>query len=381
MEFNPKIIKSLLKKLKETNLPFYIYDTLSIKNNCQSILSIPYKNKAVHFASMANSSPKYIKIVKQCGLNIFVNSVPHLRLAQKLGYKNRTIVYTSSGMDLPTMKLVNESRALVNLDSVNQVKLWQKNFKNKKFGIRYNIAGVVEPKSTRAGYFIGKNSRLGLTFDEIKSLENKNLVYGLHLYVGTDLYDVEYFMACYKALAEVGKYFPGLNYLDFGGGFGINDSDGKMFSFKEYGEMITELMDFYSKEHKKVLKLILEPGRIIGGNAGYFVCKVTDIKHRNNTQLVGVNASSVQFPRPLFYPDDSYHPIQVVGKSKNIKFNNKMSTSVTGCSTYSRDYLATNQNLPEIDIGDVLVFGNAGSYCASSFTNFLGFPKPKEYFV
>jgi diaminopimelate decarboxylase len=59
----------------------------------------------------------------------------------------------------------------------------------------------------------------------------------------------------------------------------------------------------------------------------------------------------------------------------------KKPTLVYGCSTYSRDIFANKTELPELKIGDVVVFGNAGSYCASSHMQFLGFQKPKEYFV
>jgi diaminopimelate decarboxylase len=140
-------------------------------------------------------------------------------------------------------------------------------------------------------------------------------------------------------------------------------------------------MNVVSEKHGRSIKMILEPGRIIGSSAGYFVCKVTDIKKRNGNILLGVNASSVQFPRPLFYPDTARHPAILLHNREVMNSHETQLTSVYGCSTYSRDFLTRDIQLPHAEIGDIIVLGNAGSYSRSSYTEFLGFPKPKEIFV
>jgi diaminopimelate decarboxylase len=124
------------------------------------------------------------------------------------------------------------------------------------------------------------------------------------------------------------------------------------------------------------IQLLLEPGRIIGAEAGFLAVRVTDVKHRNGRQLVGVNASSAQFTRPLLYPDDAYHPVfRLNGLDGPL-----VDTSVYGCSTYSRDFLAHDIQLPEVEEEEWLVFSLAGSYCASSYTRFLGFEQIEEIF-
>ena len=50
-------------------------------------------------------------------------------------------------------------------------------------------------------------------------------------------------------------------------------------------------------------------------------------------------------------------------------------------ATYARDFLARDTNLPETEIGDWVLLGNAGSYCASAHTRFLGFPPAEEIFL
>ncbi len=364
----------------DVSAPYYIYFKKKIIENIKKFQNINYQNKSIHFATMANINREFLSVLKNESIKVFVNSLNHLNEAMKAGYKNDDIIFTASALSGETMKIISDNNIFVNLDSLSQVKKWEELIPDKPFGIRVNIGDNVKPHESDAGFFIGKNSRLGVTIDELMSLKNNPEVECLHLYAGTDIMDVNYLLDCYQEIIKVAHYFPNLKSLDFGGGFGIDDNDtNSSFNFENYGYRLDELMSKASRQLKKNLKLILEPGRIIGGNSAFFVCKVTDVKIRNDVQLIGVNASSTQFPRPLFYPDKAHHPVYYIGNNNNSK--NKLISSVYGCSTYSRDFLAKNIKLPPARDNDIIIFGNAGSYCSSLVTSFLGFPKPEEYFI
>jgi diaminopimelate decarboxylase len=141
------------------------------------------------------------------------------------------------------------------------------------------------------------------------------------------------------------------------------------------------LMEEVSLKRERSIKLILEPGRIIGGEAGYFVCQVTDVKEREDRIFVGVNASTAQFTRPLIYPESANHPVNIIRNGSLLEEENKVNTTIYGCSTYSSDIFCKDKRLPHLSIGDQVIFANAGSYCASSYCEFLGFDKPKEVFI
>jgi diaminopimelate decarboxylase len=344
-------------------------------------MNIPYSPKSIHFALMANSTPQFIRLVKEAGLKVFVNSLLHLEIVRKLGFKGKEIVYAASAMDTKTMKRVRSCNAVVIMDSMGQFERWRALFPEVGVGIRCNIGTLVEPKKTLAGYFIGKKSRLGFTIDAIEQLKGNSAVKGLHIYVGTNILDIDYFLNCYSHITRLAILFPELEFLDFGGGFGLGENSSHKIDMNIYGQKVTELMDQLSDKLGRRIKLMLEPGRIIGGDAGYFVCKVVDIKMQGDHQLIGVNASCVQFPRPLFYPDSAYHPTSILAGNGSQKGSNKLTSSIFGCSTYSRDFLARNISLPETAIGDLVVLGYAGSYCSSAHTKFLGFPEAEEFFL
>lgn len=361
--------------------PFYLYDTEIIRQNCSRFLSIPYPAKSIHFAMMSNSTPQFLEIIRAAGLNIFVNSRVHLGRATQLGYHGEEIVFAASAMDETTMIEVKQSGAIPILDSLGQLNKWFALYPDTRVGIRCNIGELVVPKNTLAGYFLGKESRLGFTIDSISKLKGNPNISGLHIYVGTNITDINYFIDCYNQVTRLVGLFPGLLYLDFGGGFGFGEKTIKEFDIETYGQRVARLMNQVSEKTGRELKLILEPGRIIGINSGYFVCKVVDIKDRNKQQMIGVNASCVQFPRPLFYPDDAYHPVQILHQNGYSNGKSGMASSIFGCSTYSRDFLARDIVLPQVSVGDIIILGHAGSYCAAAHTDFLGFPKAKEHFL
>lgn len=374
-------LTSHIRALADTQSgPFYLYDRAKIEANCRPFLAIEYPHKSIHFATMANANSLFLKLIKDQGLGVFVNSPGHLSLARELGFAGQDIVYAASAMDQSLMRAAHDAGALLVLDSLGQLAQWRGLFSDAGVAIRCNIGELVEARLTRGGYFLGKQSRLGFTLDELRALQGAQDIIGLHAYIGTDILELDYFKSCYAALVQLARLFPRLELIDFGGGFGLPRDGSQTFPFAAYGAFVGDLMQALSGELGRPIRLVLEPGRVIGGEAGYFVCRVTDVKQRNGTQLVGVNGSSVQFPRPLFYPDDAHHPVSVLHRN-GCADSAVRNTSIYGCSTYSRDFLCRDTPLSGVELGDLLVFEQAGSYCASAYTHFLGFPPAEELFL
>lgn len=380
----PSRVERRIRALAEEHAqPFYAYDVEAIRQMCRTFRTALREPASVHFACMANPHPRFLSIVREEGLDLFVNSLLHLHAALELGFRGEQLVFAASAMDDATMTAVAASGARVILDSLGQVERWRRIAPGVSFGVRCNVGGLVEAKPTRGGFFIGVESRLGLTPEELAALHGARDVAGLHLYVGTDLVDLDYFRRCYEALASLAPPFPALEFLDFGGGFGVADEAGRRFPVAALGALAGEVVDALGRRLGRTLRVMIEPGRIIGADAGWFACRVVDVKARGGRQLVGVDASAVQFPRPLFYPDSAHHPVTLLpagGSGAAPVGADALPTDVYGCSTYSRDYLARGVRLAAARPGDLVVLGQAGSYCAALFTHFLGFPRPLELF-
>ncbi len=363
-----------------SSAPYYLYDTSLIRRHCRQFSEIPYEPKSVHFATMANINQDFLRVVRECGLAAFVNSPIHLRNVLQAGFPAESIVYTASALSDESMAAAQRLGVQVNLDSPSQLQRWFELFPDAPVGIRCNIGEHVTPRDTRAGYFLGPRSRLGFTTSEIEAVAGDPRITGLHLYVGTDIQEVDYFITCYRVLWRYARLFPNLDCLNFGGGFSVPEPDDDSFDMANYGRKVSRLMRQECRTLGREIRLALEPGRIIGGTAGYFFCKVTDVKLRGDHQFIGVDASSTQFPRPLLYPDTARHPVAIM-RGDGTAVGPLILSSVYGCSTYSRDFLARDMPLPAVRIGDWVVLGHAGSYSASARTDFLGFPPAEEVFL
>lgn len=381
MIISDNILYFITKNSKEEFEPYYLFDCKEIEKSCRTFQNISYKNKSIHFATMANINRDFLRLIKKENTNVFVNSMGHLKKVIDIGYKGHEIIFTASAMTEKMMKTIKDYGIRTYLDSPMQLRRWSKINKDTPVGIRCNIGDSVKPHSNHAGSFIGKTSRLGFSIEEIKQIPDKSKITSIHVYVGTDITDITYFMNCYSELIKIAKFFSNLDSLNFGGGFGISETGEKIFDIDEYSTQLTKLMEVASKSLDRDLNIILEPGRIIGANSGYFVCNVSDIKKKDDSTLIGVNASIAQFPRPLMYPDLALHPVQVVRDGKVLSGKEQHVSIIYGNSTYSRDIFRKDIYLPEIETGDILVFGNAGAYSSSSYSQFLGFDKPEEYFI
>ena len=132
MNMNINIDKYLRNKIIELadsmNSSFYIYETNKIRNSCRQLMDINYDLKAIHFAMMANSNRKFLEVIQQEGLNVFVNSLIHLDIALSTGFAPEQIIYAASAMNDATMKLTKDHRVNVVLDSLGQFKRWNELF-------------------------------------------------------------------------------------------------------------------------------------------------------------------------------------------------------------------------------------------------------------
>ena len=153
------ISNNVLDFISKNNLeefePYYLYDSSEIKQNCRAFQNIPYKNKSIHFATMANINSYFLKIIKEENTNVFVNSIGHLRQVMDVGFKGHEIIFTSSAMTKKTMKTIKSNGIITYLDSPMQLKRWNKLNPDAHVGIRCNLGDSVKPYSNHAGSFIG----------------------------------------------------------------------------------------------------------------------------------------------------------------------------------------------------------------------------------
>jgi len=382
MTIPQRIQDGITNILQTYRTPFYVYDCENISRQCRLFDPLSNPSFKIHYATVANIHPTFLHLIMEQGIDVAVSSLNHLEKVLGAGYEPPQVMFTAAGLDDFAIKKISHSNVFVNLDSIAQFNKWKHLFPEAKVGVRVNIidqlkqAGFTDKHEHRHQTY-----RIGFDKSDLETIKGNRDVIGLHLYAGKETIDYDFLFNGYEIFSEYISYFPSLEYLNFGGGFVLNDSEKKENDFVQFLQKFKDFMYKISDKHQKNIQYILEPGRFVAAKSGYFVCKVTDVRQKNNLFLINVDATSSQFSNPLLNPEWASHPIVVIRNGKILSEINLHSTTISGCSSYTKDIFANKVELPELQINDLLLFGNAGAYCASAYMEFLGFSRPQEFFL
>ena len=207
------------------------------------------------------------------------------------------------------------------------------------------------------------------------------------MHIGSQLTNVEPFR---QAVEKVGPLVTKLNarhgfdFFSIGGGIGIvyedalASGDAAWWKTAAGREILTP--DLYAKTLIPLLKplglkILLEPGRFMSGNAGALVTRVEYIKKTGKKNFVIVDAAMNDLIRPAFY--DSFHEIVPLTK----KAGAKVSSDVVGPVCESGDYFAKDRPLPKVGEGDTLALLSAGAYGSVMGSNYNSRSLPTEILV
>jgi diaminopimelate decarboxylase len=215
------------------------------------------------------------------------------------------------------------------------------------------------------------------SYKRAAGLPNVEIV-GLDCHIGSQLTSVAPFV---DALSRVREYLDRvllgslekegacLRYLDLGGGLGINYKDEEPPHPQEYARAIIEGVEGLD------VTLILEPGRVIVGNAGILLTEVQYIKETDEKKFVIVDGGMNDLIRPALY--GSYQAIQPVIQ----KDGEKIIADVVGPICESGDFFAKDREIARPRRGDLLAVMSAGAYGFTMASNYNSHPKPPEVLV
>lgn len=350
--------------------PLYVYQGDILRQTIARITnSIPYPHTKFHFASVTNGNISLLKIFKNCGWGIHANTPGDIYLALKAGFSPENIVYSGSNLSAEEIvQLLNWGIRTFNLDSINQLQIFCDVYQNInlnnsqkiKLGFRLNLPEITG------------DSRIGIRpneFNEAVEIAGKaNLkISGLHFYRGTGTNATKAFTQVINQVIETAKLLPDWQYLDFGGGFGYPyHHDGIAFDWESFGREITDVL---LKLDRKI-DLIIEPGRAAIAGCATLLAQVVSVKWQENKQIIGVNTTVANLSVPSVH--GGYREIISWKTGKSYQ------TDICGNTTYSRDYLGKNCQLPKLEIGDIIAILDVGAYGYAMSSHFLHRPRPAE---
>ncbi|HOJ64162.1 MAG TPA: diaminopimelate decarboxylase [Spirochaetota bacterium] len=381
LPFTKEMIEKIIEKYPT---PFHIYDEKGIKENAKKLIKafsiFPYFKE--YFAVKANPNPQLIKILKEIGFGADCSSMTELIIAEKCGITGENIMFTSNDTPAEEFIKAKELGAIVNLDDISHI-----DFYEKYCGVPELICFRYNPGPLREGNaIIGKpeEAKYGLTkkqiFEAYKIMRDKGVKrFGLHTMIASNELNPDYFIETgrmlFELLVEINKELGiKFEFVNLGGGLGIPyKPDQKELDIFYIAKGIKEHYDNYiQKNNLGPVKIFLESGRFITGPYGYLVTKAI---HYKNTykNYIGVDACMAHLMRPAIY--GAYHHITVMGK-ENEPLTKKY--DVVGSLCENNDKFAIDRNLPEINVGDILVIHDTGAHGYAMGFNYNGKLRCKE---
>lgn len=362
--------------IQDHGTPFYVYSKRILRSTITELrAAFPRDGVRLLFATMANDLPEFLQEMARCGVGGCVNSMRHLHMALKSGMPTENLQFTSSGISLPDMRQLHQLGVAVNLDSLGQLDQWTGIASGQVAGMRINTASLAPgvPAPDRLGI---EASRLPEALE--LAHERGGRINGLHIYVGTNFSDPEAMLVPLRAFFNLAREVPGLDYVNIGGGVGVDHAGTTTpFDLERFGKGVCEQLDLLRTWLRKDIRLIFEPGRRIAATSAVFGARVTDVKLLNGQRYIATDASIAVFPRPFHHPE-SPHRTRVAFRNTESSLERSV---VVGRTTFSRDILAVVALPIDTQIGDVLLFENAGAYCDSMRMRFLGQEAPSNVFV
>ncbi len=381
----------------DTPLYIYSYKTildhfLKLKKAFRSIAPL------ICFSVKSNSNLSIIRTLVRHGAGLDVVSGGELFLALKAGCPPRRIVYASVGKTAREIrKAIRLGILFLNVESLPELQNIDRIAKilNKRIRVAIRINPDVSPETHR---FIttGKiTNKFGVDFEVAYNIlrhshEFSNVdILGLHIHIGSQITESSPFI---KAIARVTQFIERLRkekirleYFNIGGGLGIvYDKETPQTAF-DFASRVLPILK------KTKLRIILEPGRFIVGNAGIFVVRVLYLKHAGRKKFVIVDGAMNDLIRPALY--GAYHDILPLkrqwdsGSDNMTEARNRREAirvaryDVVGPICESSDFFAKGRVLPMLKQGDYLAIMGAGAYGFSMSSNYNSRLRPAEVMI
>jgi diaminopimelate decarboxylase len=371
-------IRSLIEKF---GTPLYVYSQHTLTDHFGKLeRALAPLDHLICYAMKANSNAAVMRTLANLGSGFDVVSEGELRRVIAAGGDPRKCVFAGVGKTESEIEFaLRKGIYSFNVESepelqrINRVAARLKKIAPVAVRVNPNVDAGTHAKITTGTY----KNKFGVAFEEVdgvyaRASKLKHLrLRGLQMHIGSQLTDVKPFEAAVRKVVPLAKTLSaryGFEFFSIGGGLGImyksalDSADPDWWQSPQakniltparYAETLVPLLQPLG------LRILIEPGRFIVGNAGILVTRVEYVKQTGQKNFVIVDAAMNDLIRPAFY--DSYHEIVPVVR-QNGSANGTISSDVVGPICESGDYFAKDRPLPKVGEGDHLALLSAGAY-------------------
>ena len=373
----------VLEIARDVGTPFYLYSHATLRQHFKAFDgAFQGIRHLTCFSMKSNSSLAILRLFAQEGGGVDIVSGGELYRALNAGVDPQKIVYSGVGKRIDDLEYALKSGILLfNVESSQEIS--RLNDVARSLGKRASIAIRVNPDidpQTHPYISTGlKENKFGIGISE--SLEEYtraatlgNLsVSGVSCHIGSQLTQVSPFVDALRLLQglieRLGEAGIDITYLDLGGGLGITYDKEEPPHPKEYAAALKEELGMED------MILILEPGRVIMGNAGILVTQVLYTKTAHEKEFIIVDAAMNDLIRPSLY--GSFHgiqPVKMVGRKK-------VQADIVGPICETGDFFARDREVESFEPGELMAIMSSGAYGFSMASNYNSRPRVAEVMV
>lgn len=368
-----KITREIIQSAKKYQTPFLLIDLQQVVKNYKEIKK-NIDNAEVFYAVKANDHPEIIKTLVKEGSSFEISSLNEMQVLLSLGITSSKIMCLNPIKNPEFLKEMYKARVtIMAYDSKDEIDKIARYAPNSEVILRINVSneGSDWPLTKKFGIDAGeaipllqysrkkKLKPVGLTFHVGSQCLNKNN-WVTALYVCDDIWN------------QAKKLGIHLYLISLGGGIPIKHIK-EIPSIKEIGEVINNTLKRNFKTDNNNLRITIEPGRGIIGDAGTLITTVVGKAKRGKEDWVYVDAG-------VF--NGIMETIQgFMYELKAEKNGKKKTVTIAGPSCDSIDIPFKNVQLSDVNIGERVYILNAGAYTTVYASRFNGFDKPGTYFV
>jgi diaminopimelate decarboxylase len=295
--------------------PCYVYSHAALTNNLRQFTNaLQGREYLICYAVKANSNLAILNVFARLGAGFDIVSGGELQRVLAAGGEARKVVFSGVGKTVAEMRMALDADILcfnvesaAELDRLNEVAASM----GKIAAISLRVNPDVDAK-THPYISTGlKQNKFGVAYSDAIALYRKargltNLrIAGMDCHIGSQLTETSPFIAAAEKVLALVDALAGegihLEHLDLGGGLGIRYNDETPPAIADYVAALLAVLRGRSE------KLILEPGRVLVGNAGVLLTRVEYLKHGEEKNFAIVDAAMNDLMRPALY--DAYHDI------------------------------------------------------------------------
>lgn len=372
---------------EEFGTPLYVYNEKILRERMQRMAHlITYPGFTANYSIKTNSNLSILRLALEEGLNADAMSPGEIFLLLKAGFPKERIFYVSNNVSAEELQYAIDHGVVISLDSLSQLELFGRINRGGRCAVRLNPgygAGHHEKVITA-----GKKTKFAISEADVPEIMRIAVKYdlkiiGINQHIGSLFMDGTPFMLAVEQFLKIAMQFKNLEFVDFGGGFGIpyhKLAGEQEFDLSAFGAALEKVVEDWSERYGRKVVFKSEPGRYIAAEGGVILGTVHAKKNNSGVKYIGTDIGMNVLIRPAMY--NSWHDIEIFRSGMLQDDTNGIEkVTIVGNICESGDILAKERELPVVHEGDVLCVLDAGAYGYSMCSNYNNRLRPAEVLI